>query len=210
MLAPINISNLANKLHKRFIQISTDHYSSINNETRDEKCTFYATNMYGYSKLNSDIQIELANKNALIIRTNFFGYGNNNLFKWVIDKINDNEVIDGYIDIYFNPVSINYLCNAIELLLKSELSGVINVAGDKTVSKHDFITEVADLYADKKIVINKVKAPQDKLSAVRPSDMSLANDKFRKLAKSTIPSLTDMILCEINMIQREINGIFER
>lgn len=209
MLAPINISSLANKLQKRFIQISTDHYSSSNNESRNEKGNFYATNIYGYSKLISDIQIELANKNALIIRTNFFGYGNNNIFKWVIDKINNNEVIDGYIDIYFNPVSINFLCNAIELLLESEISGIINVAGDKTVSKHNFVTEVAALYSDKKITINRVNAPNNELSTVRPRDMSLVNEKFRKMTKSTIPDLTDMIKHEINMIPKEINGIIE-
>lgn len=210
MLAPINISRLANKLNKKFIQISTDHYASRNNDIRDENCYFSATNMYGYSKLISDVQIELANKNALIIRTNFFGYGKNNLFKWIIDKINNHEAIDGYLDIFFNPVSIDFLCNAIERLLESDMYGVINVACDKTVSKHHFLSEIAALYTSNEVIINRMNAPNDKGSAVRPRDMSLVNDKFRKITKSTIPSLTDMILYEIDMIQRETDGIIKK
>ena len=206
MVAPTVIAKLTEKRGVKFIHISTDHFMTKEINLRDEYCTYYATNIYGYSKLNADLQITENSKNALIIRTNFFGYGSNNLFKWAIDKINANVVLDGFIDISFNPVSIDFLCHAIELLLEFDASGIFNVTSDEVITKYSFLSMVTRAYSHKKIVINKVRSPDREFNALRPRDMALSNKKFKVTTKSAIPDIADMIQHEIATIQRGKNG----
>jgi dTDP-4-dehydrorhamnose reductase len=210
MVAPTVISDLTKKRGIKLVHISTDHFLSKETNLRDEDCTYFATNIYGYSKLNADLQIQRYNKDALIIRTNFFGYGRNNLVKWAIDKVDRNETLDGFIDISFNPVSIGYLCHAIESLLNCNASGILNVTSDESITKYSFLSMVARAYSRKEISINKIKASDKKLNAVRPGDMALLNKKFKVTTESVIPVIADMIQHEISTIQRRQNGFIEK
>ena len=210
MVAPTVIAELTKKRGSKFVHISTDHFLAKEINLRDESCTYYAANIYGYSKLNADLQIKENNKNALIIRTNFFGYGSNNLFKWAIDKVNTDLVLDGFIDISFNPVSIDFLCHAIELLLEDNASGIFNVTSDEVITKYSFLSMVTSAYSSKEIVINRVRASDKKFNAMRPRDMALSNKKFKVTTKSAIPDIKDMIQYEIGKIQREQNGFIEK
>jgi hypothetical protein len=69
---------------------------------------------------------------------------------------------------------------------------------------------VARAYSRKEISINKIKASDKKLNAVRPGDMALLNKKFKVTTESVIPGIADMIQHEISTIQRRQNGFIEK
>jgi dTDP-4-dehydrorhamnose reductase len=209
-LAPIFLASLAKKYDFKLIHISTDHFLSMEDLTRDENCDFHPSNIYGYSKLRADQQILNINKNAIIVRTNFFGYGGQNLFKWAIDQINCNKSLKGFIDVTFNPVSIDFLCKSIELAIEKQVTGIINIVGNDIISKYEFIKILSELYVGKELKIDKVYSRTFQPRAVRPLKMALDNKLMKEALFIEIPSISTMIQLEIDLYKKEKHAFLAR
>ena len=79
-------------------------------------------------------------KTDLAVRVNI--YGNGGLCKWAFKVLKENEPINGYSNVYFNPVSVYQLSNF--LAKKShKYEGMVNVGADKKISKYDFLKTLA-------------------------------------------------------------------
>ena len=70
-----HIAKITGELNIKFVQISTDHFASPYQKARLENDDLVPINQYGLSKKFSEIYTLGFNKNALVIRTNFFGLG---------------------------------------------------------------------------------------------------------------------------------------
>ena len=101
----------------RFIYISTDGvYPGINGSYKEEDETI-PYNTYGWTKLGGECAVETLS-NICIIRTSFFDPENI-------------EFKDAATDAYSSKVPINYLVNAISLLLNSGFAGTINIGKER-------------------------------------------------------------------------------
>ena len=90
------------KYTPKLVFISTDsiYEGTIGNYKEiDEK---KPSNYYAFTKsIAEDFVLEKSNN--LIIRTNIFGYGSKgkkSLFEWAFNKLNKNEKIFGYVDVF--------------------------------------------------------------------------------------------------------------
>jgi len=114
-----------------------DKFIYISTNPTDNKRTYYLTKQAGEKRTM------LSKSTNIVLRTNIYGKGG--LAEWAISNLKDKKKIKGFSNILFNAIHIDQLSNVIkELLSDPHSSGVINVAGNYTISKYDFICLVAN------------------------------------------------------------------
>lgn len=196
-----NLAEFAKKRDMHFIHISTDHFHSVKMTPRSENEFMSATNNYGYAKLQAEKQVLRAYPPTIVLRTNFFGSGNpqgKSLFDWVIAQIKSNQKIIGFDNVIFNPVSIDFLCKAIDALTKLPSQGIINVSGPHELTKFEFIELMySALGGDMVNLVKGLYQIKNSNQAVRPEYMALSHAKFVELTGCNIPTYKDMISQEL-------------
>ena len=200
---PEELAKVTFELGIKLVHISTDHYRSQSNKPRNEKEIMTAVNEYGKSKLEAEERIKQFNEYALIIRTNFFGfesnYENSKLLSVIRKRLLDNLDFSGYKDVFFAPVSVHELINALYKLIQVDASGVINIASDESLSKYDFAIMVAKKLNKSTKKICPVLSSDLKNLIYRPTYLSLDNSLYKYYTNSTVGSLDDMLEHELNL-----------
>lgn len=100
---------------RKLIQISSDY-------------AVEPINTYGWSKYLTE---KIINHDFLCIRTNFYS-----LNTYIVKKLLNQEVINSYINVYFNPISINRLTK--EIYQNIDKSGLLNLFTKNKISYIDF------------------------------------------------------------------------
>ena len=149
----------------------------------------------------ADHFISVENKDAIVIRTSFFGYEMNyeadNLLSKIRGSVLSNVPFNGFYDVYFSPVSISYLVYAIQRLFLLNFNGLINIASDETITQYEFALIVSrhlDL-ASNAIQSCSVLELNSKLRRV--SFRSLNNSLLKTVLSESVPSMNDMIQVEL-------------
>ncbi len=197
---PYQVSKASRELNFQLIQISTDHYGSRSDETRDELMHPNPLNSYGYSKFTGERMVLNENSKSLILRTNFFGLsarGDHSLLDFAISSFEKGSPLFGYQDVLFTPLGVTQIGNFLANALESNYSGILNLSGSESVTKLSFLRQVAEaLGLDPKLVKASTSMEFSTLVA-RPSNLSLDNSKLLRLGVK-IPSLKDMIREELS------------
>ena len=200
---PSHLASYTYKLGIKLIHLSTDHYQSDLNEPRTEFTKVRAVNNYGRSKLDAELLIKKENRDALIIRTNFFGYelGNKNmmLLSNIKYKLDSGLNFIGFTDSIFSPVSVNVLILLIYRLIEIDAKGIINISSNEAVSKLRFAQLVA---AGLNLPVERIK-PQSISSAglfsKRPNYLALDNSLLKEILNVEMTSLDAMIIDELKL-----------
>jgi dTDP-4-dehydrorhamnose reductase len=119
----------------------------------------------------------------LIIRTNFFGKGNNfkkSFSDKIINSLKKNKKISLFEDVYYNPISMHVLSDIIFKLIKIKKYGLYNVATNDKINKYEFGVKIANFLKLNSKLISKIKIDQMKL-VLRPKSMYLKNNKIKKI-----------------------------
>lgn len=201
-LLPSTLAYYTDLLGIKLVHISTDHYQSELNVPRTESSKVWAVNNYGKSKIEAENNIMLLNKDALIIRTNFFGFESNHkntkLLSTVKSHLERGTVFPGFIDVVFSPVSINLLIQLIYKLIENNQKGIINVACNEAISKFKFAQLVAAaLNISIENIVPERMSLQNHLSK-RPNYLALDNFYLRQTLRTEITSLDAMIVDELS------------
>jgi len=124
------------RLHATVVRMLQDHC---------DKLIYISTNptdslKYYYLSKQSGEDITLQRSDDLVVRTNIYGLGG--LFEWAVNSLKSGCDFFGYDDVMFNPVSVYQLS---EFLFNNskDCFGVVNVCSDSTISKYQFILDVA-------------------------------------------------------------------
>jgi dTDP-4-dehydrorhamnose reductase len=172
------------------IHISTDQLFSGNKEFMIETDITEPLNVYGRTKLQAEEEVLRFHSGAMVIRTNFYGWGHayrRSFSDWVIDSLLEHRPIDMYYDVYYTPTLIDHVVSAIHSLYDISASGIINVVGENRISKYALAEEFGlDSGRIKKCSVNKHYH-----KARRPKDMSLSNGKAVELIGMSIGSLSE-------------------
>jgi len=181
------------KIGKKLIHVSTDHIFGGNGVFYKETDLPEIVNVYARTKLEAENKILEIMPDALIVRTNFFGWGPTHrpsLSDWVIGKLSKNESIEMYPDIYFCPLYVGSLIETIEALCEKNASGIFNVVGSERVSKYDFGVQLAQRLNLNPSLIRKTNYSPEKSKVRRPRDMSLDVSKVSELLNRKMPTLS--------------------
>ena len=123
------------------------------------------------------------NKNALIIRTNFFGHGSDyraSFSDYILNSLIKYKRVELFENVFYTPIIINELVRVVNQLLIFDKSGIYNVVSSEKISKYDFGKLIEKFFNLKKGLIKKIKIDNRHDLALRPKDMSLSNLKILK------------------------------
>ena len=137
-----NVARAARAFGARLIHISTDHIFAGNNAFVTEEEPPRPINVYAQSKLEAEQCVQELDTSALIVRTNFYGWGHRyrqSFSDWIINALRQEKTITMYDDVYYTPTLIDHVVLVAHELIDLGVSGVINVVSEDRVSKYKLV-----------------------------------------------------------------------
>ncbi len=203
------IANISKELGIKFVHISTDHLFDGKKSFYKENDSINPLNIYAKTKHDGEKNILKVNSNALIIRTNFFGWGpsyKNSFSDFILNNLENNNSISLFTDVFYSPIIVSELSNTTNKLLEKKFSGIFNVVSNERISKYDFGIMLANEFNMDKSLIKKSKFSEREDLVLRPRDMSLSTNKLEskgikiKFLKEQIKELKSQVLISKNKI----------
>jgi len=191
-----NLSIACSNQGIKLVHISTDHLFLGDQEFSTEDSFTNPVNNYAKSKLLAEQQVLKNCKDALIIRTNFFGWGTKyrqSFSDFILNKLRNNESVDLFSDVFFTPILVDELSKKVHLLINENLSGVFNVVSSERLSKYEFGVKLANCFNLDTNLINKISTNDTPGLVKRPKDMSLSNDKVFEALNCKVLSIHDQL-----------------
>lgn len=201
-----HVAVAARTLGVRLVHISTDHLFAGNRARVPEEEEPQPLNAYARTKLQAEQMVREAHPGALIVRTNFFGWGHalrQSFSDWIIGSLRAGKQITMFDDVFFTPVLADTLACAVHEILARGRSGIYNVVGDERISKFDFACKVADCFGLPRTLIARGCITDSALAVTRPRDMSLDNAKVCGLLGHALGSVDDFL---VELRQQEQQG----
>ncbi len=190
------MAKMCEKINCKIVYLSTDHIFDLSKERATEKTKPNPINIYAKSKLEGERQIKKYCEKSLIIRTNFFGWGTSyrsSFSDFVFENLSKNKSIYLYEDIKFTPILLDQLVIGIIRLLNSNALGTYHIVGDEALSKFDFGNQLASIFGFDKSLINAVKYSEKNNNVLRPRNMCLNNNKYKKFSGDNVGSVADFL-----------------
>ena len=197
-----NLVEVSKLYNLKLIFISTDQLFKKNRNYFKESDRPNPVNFYAKTKKISEDIIKKKLRNYLIIRTNFFGWGTKykkSFSDRIIESLRNNKVIQLFDDVYFNPVSIDFLCKIINKLIIKEAYGTFNISSNLSISKYQFGIIISKVFKLNQKLIVPINL-SDKKIIKRPLFMSLSNKKLVKTLKISSKQLN--IFKQINDLKK--------
>jgi dTDP-4-dehydrorhamnose reductase len=186
------VSDVCLKNNIDLIFISTDHLFDGTIPNVSENHIKNPLNCYGRTKSLGEDFVNKNNPNALIIRTNFFGWGTSyrkSFSDFVIDNLRLGNSITLFSDVFYTPILIDDLVDITMKLYFNKAVGVFNVVGNNRISKLEFGKEVAKVFGLNLNLINEGSIKDNTSLVVRPKDLSLSNSKVKNFLQIEINNL---------------------
>jgi dTDP-4-dehydrorhamnose reductase len=202
-----NVAKACTNLDIQVVHISSDHLFSGQEPLITEDQLVAPVNVYGKTKAEAECRVREKNPQALLIRTNFFGWGTsyrNSFSDFVVETLRTHKAVRLYQDIFYTPILIETAAKAVHDLIDLKAVGIFNIVGDDRVSKYDFGIAIANKFnLDPSGISAALFANQPALTQ-RPFDMSLSNNKVRNVLGRRVGGLQEQI--EL-LHQQELNGL---
>jgi len=191
-----NIAYCCNDLKIKLVHISTDHMSSGVQALVDETHPLNPLNEYARSKLKAETSVKEILDNALIIRTNFYAWGNNlkqSFSDFIISNLKAKKRIKLFTDVFYTPIIIDELVKVSHELIENNSSGIYNICSNERVTKFEFGMMLCKQFNLDATFIIPSSVEDFKNLVLRPKDMSLSNKKVTNETKHPLLSLSSQL-----------------
>ena len=192
-----NLVMVCAKLNIPMVYISTDHLFSGSESLVDEDFPVSPMNVYAKTKAEAEACVLDTDAKALIIRTNFYGWGTSyrqSFSDMVINHLRAGKKISLFKDIYYTPMLIEPLVYAVHELVQKKAKGIFNVVGDDRISKYDFGLKLAREFNLDNDLIDEGRIIDRQFLVNRPHDMSLSSKKVSNYLGKKMGGLDEHIL----------------
>ncbi len=164
LIHDLNILKL-NKTH--LIQLSTPgvYGNSSTGEPWKETDSTNPISAYAETKLLSEFIVEDYQGPFTIIRSDFYGinpYSEKSLLWWIIKNAKKEVEMNGWQNIYFNPISAGKLAQIIKKIIEELILGTFNIGCSNSCTKYDFV-ENSCKFLNLKAKVKKVDLVNDKI-----------------------------------------------
>lgn len=195
---PSRLATIAKQLNSKLIHISTDYVFDGEDGPYTEYSLCNPISNYGYTKFIGDsFVLADAEPNSLIVRTNVvYGYseqGKSDFVQWVISKAKEGKPFNIVNDQYSNPTLTDDLAFAIDVLIRIDYRGIINVGGSNYCSRIDFVKDICNVFDLDSSLVKPITTESLNQPAKRPLKGGLNIDKLKYeigvMTKSTVNGL---------------------
>ncbi len=201
-----NVARACAKRGVRLIHVSTDHLFRGDLPLVDELQPVSPINTYGLTKAEAEQQVLAVHPEALVLRTNFYGWGpsyRKSFSDVIIQSLRSGIELTLFDDVYYTPILIEPLVLASHDLVHLNASGIFNLVADERVSKYEFGLKLAEKFGLEMSLIKRGSLVGHAGLVRRPQDMSLSNQKVCGFLGRKLGSVAQHI--EI-LYQQEQNG----
>ncbi len=190
------VADACKKIGCYLVHISTDAIFDGEKGNYIEEDAPNPINIYGKTKLQAENTIKNIGGKYCIIRTNIYGWNfqeKNSLAEWILEKLEKNEEILGFADIFFNPINTINLGAAILELCEKKYQGVLNLGGSESCSKFEFAKRIAEKFGLNIGLVNLSNSEVVNFAAKRSKNMTLDISKAQNILETKIENLSDGI-----------------
>lgn len=209
-----NVAKLCADLSIPLVHISTDHLFSGKRPFENETAIVEPLNVYAKTKADVEKIVLELHKGALVIRTNFFGWGTSyrqSFSDVILTSLRKGQEIRLFDDAYYTPIAINNLTSAVHELIDKGEKGVFHVVGNERLSKYDFGCKIAKQFALPEHLIKRISIKEKPELVKRPLDMSLSNQKLINILGRKLNDLdtdiSDLSNFEKNGLAARLNSL---
>ena len=194
---PKKLALLSKKVDTKFVHISTDHLFDGKKNIYDEQDQICPLNQYAKTKAAAEKKVLLIDENALIIRTNFYGWGlsyRKSFSDFILEGLRNKTDLQLHNDIFYSPIYIGELVRLIHLALEKKCVGIYNFVGSENISKYDFGMAIANVFNLSYESISSTLINTKKDLVLRPKNMALSNEKLLKKLNQPILTLKEQLI----------------
>lgn len=194
---PHALAKLAQGIGSKMIHVTTDQLWPGDKANVTEEEPTAPVNIYGETKALSERLVLEQAPASIILRTNFFGEGRPwrmSFSDWLFHELSNNKSIQGFDDIFYTPIALDYLVPYAIDLAKKEAHGIFHLAGAERVSKFEFIKKFIGIFGLDASLVKQCACHEANLQAPRPKDMSLSVKKVEGVLGRSMPSVEESIL----------------
>jgi dTDP-4-dehydrorhamnose reductase len=176
------------------VHISTDHVYDGQGVHKEDSVEL--TNYYAYSKFASELVAQRIS--STILRTNFVGMSASSLRQtfsdWVIRNLKNKNRIELVNDIFFSPVPLDFLIQALSLSVREKLDLTANVGSWGGMTKFEFGSKVGKLIGLDVDLIDSVTAEECLgYNTYRPNNMVMDNLLWEKASGIKCPTTDEVV-----------------
>lgn len=210
---PAIFAEICHRLAIYFIQISTDHYYTGENDKQHiETEHIHLLNEYARTKYIGEILAGIHNE-ILIVRTNIIGFKGDRqaltFIEWVLRSLEREQVINGFSDYYTSSIDVEHFSELLHELMLQKITGVVNIGSKDVLSKYDFILKIARGLG-KEHLVNKATIESLNVNIKRAESLGLDVSKLASfVGQSKIPSSKDVVEWVLQKYKEgALSGIF--
>jgi dTDP-4-dehydrorhamnose reductase len=185
------LAELARSANVPMIHISTDAVFDGITGNYIESDTPNPLNTYAKSKLAGEQAVAQANPEAAIARVVFYGWsltGTRSLAEFFYNNLSAGKPVNGFTDMFFSPLYVAHLAQALLEMLQKRLSGIYHVYAPESLSKYDFGLRLAQEFGLDASLIRPISALDSDLFARRSLNLSMNTDKLRAALGKPLPN----------------------
>lgn len=187
----------AARLHgSRLLYVSSD--SVYNGEcagTHAEDSAIAPCNLYATTKREGELACHAELETTIVARVNFFGLHptrRQGLAAWIIAELQSGCGIDGFTDVFFNPLGSHDLAGLIVRAIQKDLpGGVYNFGAADHCSKCDFARRIALLLGYDSRLVRPAMLATAGLHARRPRNTVMNTRKLAAALHQPMPTIHD-------------------
>lgn len=188
------LAHMARGANVPMIHISTDSVFDGKQGNYKETDTPNPLNTYAQSKLAGEHAVAQANPEAAIARVVFYGWsltGTRSLAEFFYNNLTFGKPVNGFTDMFFSPLYVAHLAEALLEMLQKRLSGIYHVYAPESLSKYDFGVRLAQEFGLDASLIRPISALDSDLPTRRSLNLSMNTDKLQAALGKPLPSQTE-------------------
>lgn len=189
-----NVARVAAACKARLVHISTDQLFDGTAPMRTETDPVTPANEYARTKRAAEVAVAARCPRALIVRTNFFGWGTPlrpSFSDWILRGLRQGKELTMFFDSYFTPLLANDLILLVHGLLECGAEGVYHVVGRDRLTKYAFALLLAEAFGYDAGLIRAIPTATKGLRAPRPRDLSLSCGKTAARLDCALPGVRE-------------------
>ncbi len=196
VVASRTLAESASRVGAKFIYISTDAVFDGKRGMYSEQDSPNPFSVYGQTKLDGERAV-LECLDALILRTNFFGWsptGTRSILEFFLSALESSRSVAGYTDFVVTSMYVQSLLEGIWALHEADTGGVVHVASRDPASKYQFGLWVAQEFGLDPSVIRPSPSSDESQTGLRSRDISLDVSHFESLIGKQAPSQVEGLM----------------
>lgn len=180
-----NVVQACRKTNKTIVYISTDFVFDGKKSSYSENSQPDPINWYAKTKYEGEKLVESSGLNYIIARIAYpyrALFERSDFVRGIIGKLDKREKLNMVTDHIMVPTFIDDIANALDILIRTNQTGIFHVVGSQKINPHDAVLRIAEVFdLDQSNVFKTTRREYFAGKAPRPFCLYLKNDKISKL-----------------------------